>query len=73
MQRLVLCSVLGVEGCDVGLVAGRRSLTVSGFPPLLPPADDPPDVAVFKERLRVLTVGGMRNKNLGVSPWSAVS
>lgn len=47
------------SGCVVK--AGRRSLTVSGClslrSPLLATA---PDVAVFKERLRVLTVGGMK-------------
>lgn len=44
-------------------------------PPLLPPcwrhcphpSSPPPDVATCKERLRVLTVGGMSNHNAGVS------
>lgn len=35
--------------------------------PLLPPAGVRPDVAVFKERLRILTVGGTRNNLAGVT------
>lgn len=73
----MLCD-LAVDGCwqwykmavDVELKQVTNGFRVSL--PLLPPAGDLPDVAVFKERLRILTVGGTRNDIAGVSLRSAV-
>lgn len=75
--RCRLLRWLSLEMGMLSIIAG--SLMLSGClssPTLLPPAGDtapppssspPPDVATCKERLRVLTVGGTRKHNAGVS------
>ncbi len=62
---------VNVHGCRV--LADCRYLIVSGCLSLCCPLlATLPDVAVFKERLRILTVGGTRNNRAVVSLRCAV-